>query len=81
MTNLASIRKKKGLTCQKLAEYCNISIGAIHSYEQKRLPIESCRLSTLLILSEKLGCTISDLLEDEEIKRRVSAQLVQHAER
>lgn len=80
MTNLASIRKKKGLSAQKLAEYCDISVGAIHSYEQKKLPIEGCRISTLLCMAEKLNVPFYDLFDDQEIKRRVRAQLVQGAE-
>lgn len=80
MTKLATIRRKKGLSVQKLAEYSDISVGAIHSYEQKKLPIEGCRISSLLSMAEKLNVPFYELFDDEDLKRRVCAQLVQGAE-
>lgn len=80
MTKLATIRREKGLSVQKLAEYSDISVGAIHSYEQKKLPIEGCRISSLLSMAEKLNVPFYELFDDEELKRRVCAQLVQGAE-
>lgn len=80
MTKLATIRREKGLSVQKLAEYSDISVGAIHSYEQKKLPIEGCRISSLLSMAEKLNVPFYELFDDEDLKRRVCAQLVQGAE-
>lgn len=80
MTKLATIRKSKGMSVQKLAEYSKISVGAIHSYEQNKLPIEGCRINTLLSLAEKLQVPFYELFDNEETKRRVCAQLVQGAE-
>lgn len=80
MTNLARVRREKDMSVQKLAEYSKISVGALHSYEQNKLPIEGCRISTLLSLAEVLNVPFWELFDDPDTRRRVCAQLVRHAE-
>lgn len=62
-TNLAKIRKLKGLSQSQLAAKANISIRSIQLYEQRKTDINKAQYNHLLSLSKALNCTIEDVLE------------------
>ncbi len=62
-TNLAIMRKNKGLSQPELAEKSNVSVRSIQLYEQKRSNINNAQYNNLQALAKVLGCEIEDLLE------------------
>ena len=62
-TNLARLRKNKGLSQSQLAKAANISVRSIQLYEQRQTDINNAQHNHLKTLSKVLGCTIDDLLE------------------
>lgn len=71
MTKLAMIRKEKKISQFELAKKCDVSIQLIQSYEQKRLPIEGCRLESLLKICYVLDVKIWDILEDDNLAEKL----------
>lgn len=62
-TNLAKIRKQRGLSQSQLAKKANISIRSIQLYEQRKTDINKAQYNHLLSLSKALNCEIEDILE------------------
>lgn len=62
-TNLARLRKNRGLSQSQLAKKAEISVRSIQLYEQKQTDINKAQYNHLKALSKMLGCTIDDLLE------------------
>ena len=62
-TNLALLRKNKGLSQSELAEKSNVSVRSIQLYEQRCSNIKNAQYNNLQALSKVLGCEIEDLLE------------------
>lgn len=62
-TNLARLRKNKGLSQSQLAKAADISIRSIQLYEQRQTDINNAQHNHLKSLSKVLGCEIDDLLE------------------
>ena len=62
-TNLARLRKNRGLSQSQLAKAADISIRSIQLYEQRQTDINNAQHNHLKTLSKVLGCTIDDLLE------------------
>ena len=62
-TNLARLRKNKGLSQSQLAKTANISIRSIQLYEQRQTDINNAQHNHLKSLSKVLGCENDDLLE------------------
>lgn len=62
-TNLAIMRRNKGLSQPELAEKSGVSVRSIQLYEQKRSNINNAQFNNLQALSKVLGCEIEDLLE------------------
>ena len=62
-TNLARLRKNRGLSQSQLAKAANISVRSIQLYEQRQTDINKAQHNHLKTLSRVLGCTIDDLLE------------------
>lgn len=62
-TNLARLRKNRGLSQSQLAKEAEISIRSIQLYEQRQTDINNAQHNHLKALSKVLGCTIDDLLE------------------
>lgn len=61
--NLRKLRKKKRLTMKQLGEIVGVTESAIGMYETgKRKP----SYEMLLRLSEALGCTVDDIVRDNE---------------
>ncbi len=72
MSNLQSIRNHKGLSQQNLADISNISVRNIQYYEQGVMNIDGAKLATLLALSTSLGCRVSDIIENPELRKNLS---------
>ena len=62
-TNLATMRKNKGLSQGELAEKSGISVRSIQLYEQRQSNINNAQYNNLQALSKVLGCETEDLLE------------------
>lgn len=62
-TQLAVIRKARGLTQPQLAERSGVSLRAIQQYEQRVKDVNKAQLGTAYRLARALGCTVDDLLE------------------
>ena len=62
-TNLAFLRKNKGLSQSELAEKSDVSVRSIQLYEQRCSNINNAQYNNLQALSKVLGCEIEDLLE------------------
>ncbi len=61
-TNLRRIRKRNGITQQKLAELSQTSLRSIEVYEQKHNDINKAQAETLFNIAKTLHCEIKDLL-------------------
>ncbi len=62
-TNLARIRKARGLSQSGLAKESGVSIRSIQLYEQRQTDINNAQHNHLKVLAKVLGCTIEDILE------------------
>lgn len=62
-TNLARLRKNRGLSQAQLAKAADISVRSIQLYEQRQTNINKAQHNHLKSLSKALGCTIEDILE------------------
>ena len=62
-TNLARIRKAKGLSQSQLAKLTDVSIRSIQLYEQRKTDINKAQYNHLKALADILGCKPEDLLE------------------
>lgn len=86
MSKLQEFRNKMGISKFELALLSNVSINSIQRFEQKKYCIDNSHLETLVSLAECLNISFLDLVEDENLSRRLRkqalrAQLVQNAER
>ena len=62
-TNLARLRKAKGLSQSQLANAAEISVRSVQLYEQRQTDINKAQYNHLKSLANILGCAIDDLLE------------------
>lgn len=62
-TNLARLRKAKGLSQSQLAKLTDVSIRSIQLYEQRKTDINKAQYNHLKALADVLGCKPEDLLE------------------
>lgn len=62
-TNLARLRKNKGLSQSQLAKAAGVSVRSVQLYEQRQTDINNAQHNHLKSLSKVLGCEIDDLLE------------------
>lgn len=62
-TNLARLRKAKGLSQSSLAKQSDVSIRSIQLYEQRQTNINNAQYNHLKALAKVLGCDIKDILE------------------
>lgn len=66
--SLQSERLKAGYSQGKLADASGVNIRNIQQYEIGRRNINSASLEILCKLATTIGCTVFDLLEDEQLK-------------
>lgn len=62
-TNLARLRKHRGLSQSQLAKESDVSIRSIQLYEQRQTDINKAQHNHLKSLSKVLRCRVDDLLE------------------
>lgn len=63
-TNLARLRKARGLSQSQLANKADISIRSVQLYEQRKTDINKAQYNHLKSMAKVLGCVPEDLLED-----------------
>lgn len=63
-TNLARLRKARGLSQSQLAKKADISIRSVQLYEQKKTDINKAQYNHLKSMAKVLGCVPEDLLEN-----------------
>ena len=72
MTNLKSKRESIQLSQKELAERSGVNVRTLQFYEQGAMDIDGARLETLLDIAAALGCRIADIVESEELKKKLN---------
>lgn len=70
MTNLAKIRKDRGLSQRQLATLSDVHQVMIARLESGERPIANIRLSTAIALADALNVDVRDLLDTESPEDR-----------
>lgn len=70
--SLKDERKRAGFTQQELAEKSGVKFWVLAKYESGARNIDGASLDTLCNLAGSLGCGISELLESEALKNKLS---------
>ena len=70
MTNLAKIRKARGLSQRQLATLSDVHQVMIARLESGERPIANIRLSTAIALADALNVDVRDLLDAESPEDR-----------
>lgn len=70
-TKLKKMRVKKGLSQSELAKLSNHSLPTIISLDQGKRDINESKIKTLVNISEALNCGITEILEDEELIKKI----------
>ena len=68
-TNLARLRKQKGLTQQELASISGIPAEIISSFEQREFDIRKASYASVESLAKALGCKMEDIAVEENVKK------------
>lgn len=63
ITNLAKIRKARGLSQRQLSKESEVTYRMIQLYEQRQNDINKASAATIVNLSKALGCDVEDILE------------------
>ena len=71
MSNLKKVRESAGLSQAQLAEKSGVSKRTLQGYEIGLRNIDGANLETIVTLAEVLECSISDILENEDLKSRL----------
>ena len=71
MTNLKTLRMSTGLTQSEFAERANVNVRVLQHYEQGSKNIDGAKIETLLSIANVIGCRISDIVENEELKTKL----------
>lgn len=69
-TKLRAVRVRRGLSQAELSEASGVPKKTIQLYEQEPYKIDGTKLRTLCGLCEALGCSITDIIDDEELVER-----------
>lgn len=69
-TKLRAVRVRSGLSQSELATASGVPKKTLQRYEQELGKIDGAKLKTLCDLCEALGCTIPDILDNEELIER-----------
>jgi transcriptional regulator with XRE-family HTH domain len=68
-SKLKKMRTSKGMTQSELANLSGINKKSIASYEQNPEKINKVSVEKIIILSDCLGCEVSDIVETELINK------------
>lgn len=66
VSNLQKLRQAAGLSQAKLAAAAGINARVLQTYEQGQRDLSGAKLATLLKICIALGCTLDDILQDDE---------------
>lgn len=69
MNRIKRIREEKGITQKALADSLGIDFKVMSAYETGYRKLELASFERVCKIADALGCKVSDLFEDEEIKR------------
>lgn len=69
-TKLRVARVRRGLSQGELAEASGVPKKTIQRFEQEPHKIDGTKLKTLCELCEALECTITDIIDDDELIER-----------
>lgn len=67
MSKLQEKRKAAGMSQSQLAKASGVGLQVLQQYEQGTRKIDGARLETLLKFSIALNCSISEIIEGEEL--------------
>lgn len=70
-TKFKKIRERKGISQGILSKMTGVSTGTIKAYDQGYRDINEAKIKTLAELSNALNCGITDILEDEELIKKI----------
>ncbi len=68
VSNLQRLRQAAGLSQAKLAAAAGINARVLQNYEQGQRDLSGAKLATLLKICIALGCTLDDILQDDETR-------------
>lgn len=68
---LKDFREQSNLTQAQLASKTDTTVRVIQHYEQGDRSIDGAKIKTLLDISLAVGCRISDLIEETELKNKL----------
>ncbi len=66
-------RKKAGLSQSKLSEASGVNLRTIQQYENGQRNIDGARLEILCNLAAAMGCTLYDVLESDDLKKKLKS--------
>lgn len=72
-TKFKKVREKKGISQGKLAKITGVSPATIKAYDQGYRNIDEAKIKTVAELSSALACGITDILEDEELIKKIKS--------
>lgn len=67
MSKLKCKREQRKLSQRQLADYSDVNIRVIQTYEQGQRKIDNANIKTLCKLATTLRCCVSELIEDDEL--------------
>lgn len=71
MAKIQDLRLRAGLSQSQLAAKAGIKVKSLQAYEsngEHRRDFDSANLKTILKACSALGCSLADIIEDEETK-------------
>lgn len=69
--SLKDERKKANLSQAELAEKSGVSLRTIQAYECTARNIDGCNLHSLIMLCKALDCKLSDIVNDDELRKEI----------
>ena len=66
-------RKETGLSQSKLSEASGVNIRTIQQYENGQRNIDGGRLDILCSLAIAMDCTLYDILESDDLKKKLKS--------
>ena len=70
-TKFKKVRESKGISQGNLSKLTGVSSATIKAYDQGYRDINEAKIKTLAELSNALDCGITDILEDEELIKKI----------
>lgn len=71
MTRLKTIREKTGMSQSQFTKAAGVNAAVYQHYEQGYRQVDGANIKTLLRISITAKCRISDLIEDDELRKEL----------